>query len=139
MGEHRLPSEKIGEPFEGWRRLLAKGVEAGQVVARRQVLSVIEQARHLAGDESMVVGLVADAEKRGFADERLRQAAETARRQAAELADWLEKEYLPHADPEDGVGEERYLRSAEEFLGMTIDPAEVYEWGGRRSPASVRR
>jgi len=121
--------EKIGEPFEGWRRLLAKGVEAGQVVARRQVLSVIEQARHLAGDESMVVGLVADAEKRGFADERLRQAAETARRQAAELADWLEKEYLPHADPEDGVGEERYLRSAEEFLGMTIDPAEVYEWG----------
>lgn len=121
--------EKIGEPFQGWCRLLAAGVETGQVSSRRQVLSVIEQARHLAGDQSMFLGLVADAERRGLADDRLRHAAEIARQEAARLADWLEQEYLRHADPEDGVGEERYLRSAEEFLGMTIDPAEVYEWG----------
>ena len=121
--------EGIGEPFRGWCRLLAAGIASEQVSSRRQVLSVIEQARHLASDESMFVGLVADAERRGFADDRLSEAVDTARTEAARLADWLEQEYLPHADPEDGVGEERYLRSAEEFLGMTIDPAQVYEWG----------
>lgn len=119
----------IGEPLEGWRRCQEEGLERGLVAARRQVESNIEQARHLAGEESMFLGLAEEAATAGFAAAELAEAADAARRAAGGVADWLEAEYLPHASDTDGVGEERYLRSAEEFLGLVIDPAEVYGWG----------
>jgi uncharacterized protein (DUF885 family) len=59
----------------------------------------------------------------------LEAAASIARQEAAATADWLQSEYLSYAQEEDGIGEERYLRAAEEFLGLVIDPREVYEWG----------
>ncbi len=119
----------IGEPLAGWRSTLAKGIAEGKVVARRQVQSIIEQAENMAGDDSMVVGLVEEASAGGHATADLERAAAEARRQSGDLADWLRTEYLPHAPSEDGVGEERYLRSAERFLGMVIGPREVYSWG----------
>lgn len=127
----------IGKPLDGWREVLARGVSEGQTVAERQVESLIEQAEHLAGDESMVVGLLEEARSGGYATAELEQAVSVARREALVVAEWLRAEYLPHADPEDGVGEERYLRSVEEFLGMVIDPQEVYEWGWKEL-ASLR-
>lgn len=127
----------IGKPLDGWREVLSRGVSEGKLVARRQVESLIEQAEHLAGDESMVVGLLEEARAGGYATVGLEEAVSVARREALAVAEWLRAEYLPHADPEDGVGEERYLRSAEEFLGMVIDPQEVYEWGWKEL-ASLR-
>lgn len=119
----------LNEPLAGWRDTLAAGVAEGKVVARRQVESIIEQAENLAGDESMVVGLLREAEEAGFLTPELEEAVSAARRASAETAEWLRAEYLPHASPEDGVGLERYLRSAERFLGMAIDPEEIYQWG----------
>ncbi|NNC75709.1 MAG: DUF885 domain-containing protein, partial [Acidimicrobiia bacterium] len=52
-----------------------------------------------------------------------------ARAAYGEFADYLEAVYLPHADPKDAVGRERYLRSARRFLGMTLDPEATYAWG----------
>lgn len=121
--------ETIGQPLTGWTRLLAEGVVRGEVVARRQVESLIEQAANLAGPQSMFGGLVLDADATGNATPRLTAAAETARRAAAATADWLRTEYLPHAPDEDGVGEERYVRAAERFLGMILDPSDTYAWG----------
>lgn len=119
----------ISEPFEGWRQCLEEGLARDLVAARRQVESSIEQARHLAGEGSMFAGLVSEAAAAGIDVSELSEAADAARGAAGRLADWLESEYLPHAGDVDGVGEERYLRAAEEFLGMVIDPVEVYEWG----------
>lgn len=119
----------LERPLRGWRESLARGLAQGLVASRRQVESVIGQAEHLAGDDSMVIGLLKEAEAAGFRTPELHAAVDEARKAAAETAEWLRNEYLPHADPADGVGEERYLRSAEQFLGMVIDPEEVYEWG----------
>ena len=119
----------IGEPLGGWCALLEEGVNRGEVVARRQVESVIEQAGSLAGDDSMFLGLAAEADSLGYGSEDLDAAVEEARRQVGEVAQWLTDHYLPHAVAEDGVGEERYVRSAERFLGMVLDPEEVYRWG----------
>lgn len=119
----------VGRPLKGWMKLLAEGLRQGQMSARRQVESVIQQAEHLAGEGSMALGLVREARAGGFATTELEAAAAVARREAAAVAEWLRTEYLPHAEGEDGVGEERYLRSAEEFLGMVLDPGEVYAWG----------
>ncbi|MGH8911990.1 MAG: DUF885 domain-containing protein [Acidimicrobiia bacterium] len=119
----------IGQPLRGWTDLLAEGVARGEVVARRQVDSVIEQAELLAGDESMFLELVKAATDGGFGSGELEAGAAVARREASRVAGWLRTDYLPHADLAEGVGEERYVRSAERFLGKVLDPLEVYSWG----------
>lgn len=119
----------VGRPLSGWCDVLEEGLDSGEVVARRQVESIIEQAENLAGDDSMFLGLAADAERLGFPSDDLDRAVETARHEAGAVTEWLRDRYLPHAVAEDGVGEERYVRSAERFLGMVLDPVETYEWG----------
>jgi uncharacterized protein (DUF885 family) len=119
----------VDEAWQGWREVLAEGLRQGKVVARRQVESVIEQAEDLAGPDSRLNGLVAHARQDGFATDELEAAVDSARSAAASVAEWLRSEYLPHAVAEDGVGRERYVRAAERFLGMVIDPEETYSWG----------
>lgn len=119
----------VDETWQGWMEVLAEGVRQGKVVARRQVESVIEQAEDLAGPDSRLNGLVAHARGDGFATDELETAVDSARSVAASVAEWLRSEYLPHAVAEDGVGRERYVRAAERFLGMVIDPEETYAWG----------
>ena len=119
----------IGEPLDGWKELLAEGVRRGRVVARRQVESVIEQVEDMAGPESRLFGLVSHARTLGFPTDELESSVEEARTALTGMADWLRTEYLPHAVEGDGVGRERYLRAAEAFLGMVIDPEETYAWG----------
>lgn len=119
----------LRQPLAGWREVLAEGIHRRQVVARRQVESVIEQAREMAGPDSRLLGMIEYARAGGFATESLAAAVAAAQGAAAEMADWLTDEYLPHAGDDDGVGRERYLRAAERFLGMVIDPEETYAWG----------
>ena len=119
----------LSEPFQGWLAVLAEGRDQGVVAARRQVESIIDQAESLAGADSTVAALVSEASELGFLTDELGAAAAEAKEASAELARWLASEYLDHAAEADGVGEERYVRSAERFLGMVIDPRETYEWG----------
>lgn len=119
----------VDEAWRGWMEVLAEGVRQGKVVARRQVESVIEQAEGLAGPDSRLNGLLSHARQDGFATDELETAVDSARSAAASVAEWLRSEYLPHAVAEDGVGRERYVRAAERFLGMVIDPEETYSWG----------
>jgi uncharacterized protein (DUF885 family) len=125
--------ESLGVAFAGYQDKLRAGVEAGMVSAKRQVSSVIHQADELAGEGSALLQLAERAAKGGFGDiaERLGEAIRTARRASGELATFLRTQYLPHAPEEDGVGEERYRRAADGFLGLDIDPREVYDWGWR--------
>lgn len=119
----------IGRPLGGWTELLAEGVARGMVASLRQVESVIEQAELLVGEESRFLRLVKEATDGGFDNTELETACEVARKEAGRVADWLRTEYLPHAQVKDGVGEDRYIRSAERFLGKVLDPLEVYSWG----------
>jgi uncharacterized protein (DUF885 family) len=110
---------------------LEEGRRVGKTVAARQVRSVIEQAHHLAGPDSAWHDL-----ERQLADTawdhlsvRLADAIAGGRAAASAFADYLEQTYLPDAGSEDGVGEERYLLHSDQFLGLAIDPSEVYGWG----------
>jgi uncharacterized protein (DUF885 family) len=110
----------IDEPLAGWCETLAEGRDRGVVVARRQVLAAIEQAR-------------AWSAPAGFADVSAlpgcAEPAEAARVAMARTATWLESEYLPHAGDADAVGPERWERNARWHLGTAIDPAATYLWG----------
>lgn len=119
----------IGAPLNGWRQLLQEGLDRGAIVARRQVESIIEQAEHAAGENSAFLDFLEEGRAAGADVETLETAVEVARREASQVADWLREKYLPQAVEADGVGRDRYVRAAEEFLGMVIDPEEVYRWG----------
>lgn len=119
----------IPEMLHGYQRSLAEGVSAGDTAALRQAESVVSQARFAASDKSTFTtfpGLAADA---GYDSETIESAVADARRGCADFADWLRSEYLPAANPSDAVGEERYVRQADHFLGMALDPHETYDWG----------
>ncbi|MGH9198932.1 MAG: DUF885 domain-containing protein, partial [Acidimicrobiia bacterium] len=60
---------------------------------------------------------------------RVEAAIEIGRREASRFADYLVGTYLPNAKEDDGVGAEIYVAAADTFLGMMIDPIEIYEWG----------
>lgn len=122
--------ETVGDAFGGVVATLDLGRQTGQVVARRQVESVIEQTRHLASPESKWFGLARRAEKAGSKlAERVEAAVDIGRREASLFADYLASVYLPDANEHDGVGAEKYVAATDTFLGMTIDPIEIYEWG----------
>lgn len=123
--------ETLDEALTGYRRRLEVGLARRDTVAVRQVRSVLDQARELAGDRSAYHLLSGQAEASGFHTirDRLDAAVGRARAAMADFARFLERSYLPHAQPEDGVGPERYAPQAERFLGLAIDPLEVYEWG----------
>ena len=56
------------------------------------------------------------------------------------MADWLERELLPHAPEADACGRERYALESRYFLGATVDLEETYVLGAaRRSRTSTPR
>ncbi len=123
----------LAAPLESWLSALEAGRGRGDVVARRQVLAVIEQARVASGADSFTHGLLGayGASKfvsPAFATE-LEKAAGRARLAFADVADKLEHRYLPSARTSEPFGRARYLRAARKFLGETIDPKDTYAWG----------
>lgn len=122
--------ETVEQPLAGWRETLDEGRAAGHVSARRQVASVVEQLRHLAGEESKWLGLVAQAsQSHPNRADSVKSAVDAGRAAVANFADYLEQVYAGDAVAADGVGADRYVVEADRFLGMTIDPVETYEWG----------
>jgi uncharacterized protein (DUF885 family) len=118
-----------GDMLEGYKASLRVGLDEKMTGARRQVLSVIDQLRSVAGEESRFADFPAMAGARGGDEKRVAAAVAGARAATADFADWLETDYLPQADPADGVGLDRYLEGSDFFLGMELDPHETYEWG----------
>ncbi|MEZ5225503.1 MAG: DUF885 domain-containing protein [Acidimicrobiales bacterium] len=130
--------ETIEHPLAGYRASLTVGLEAGDVVARRQVLTAIEQGRVTEGETSSFFLLQAafdDAELDrddpavDALARRLAAGIDSARRAYGAMTDWFESTYLPAARDIDGVGREAWLASATPKLGTVVDPIATYEWG----------
>lgn len=115
--------------LDGYRQCLAVGIETGDTVAVRQAESVLEQAEAAASDESRFLAFVSQASDAGGDVDRIRRGVEATMEANARFADWLREAYLPAAHTEDAVGREEYLRGADRYLGMTIDPEQTYQWG----------
>ncbi|MFO0616729.1 MAG: DUF885 domain-containing protein [Polyangiaceae bacterium] len=127
--------ETMAAPLEGLRRSLDEGRQRASTAAKRQVRAVIDQARAHASESSGLRAVVSTyrTEHPGSAlGERLAAAVDRAADAFTAFADWLEAEYLPAATDRDPYGRERYIRSANRFLGIAaFDPIETYAWGFR--------
>jgi uncharacterized protein (DUF885 family) len=125
--------EGLAGALEGYRRSLAAGLDAGQVVAARQVRGAVAQGRIHQGERSYFRGLPAAFAASGVRDAALAARIEGAVPGACEaygaITDWLEASYLPRAKADDGVGRALYLRRMRRWLGATPDPEETYAWG----------
>ena len=60
---------------------------------------------------------------------RLKSAARDCSAALVETATFLRGEYARHADPNDGVGEERHAFARRRYLGMSVDAKDAYDWG----------
>jgi uncharacterized protein (DUF885 family) len=125
--------ETYGEALAGWQATMDAGRRRGLVVARRQVASVADQVRSAVSDRGSLTRL-ARALARGnpVLAARLDRALAGMRIASDEVADWLERVYLPDATERDGVGPDRYLRLAHRELRTTVDPVEASAWGWER-------
>ena len=136
--------ERMGaapEALERYRASLAAGMDEGIVVAQRQVRGAVEQCRVWSG-QGTPLQLSAASPQRGEAGSRsfFRQLCDelgidggenvtAAERGYAAMAEWLEREYLPQANPHDPVGRERYQAASRGFNGIELDLDETYRWG----------
>lgn len=125
---------KIPAALEGYKESLLLARERGQVSPRRQVVACAEQTRDLVAADGYFAKLLADATVDGAPLEgELRDALATGTKAAAtaygDMADWLERELLPHAPEADACGRERYALESRHFLGATVDLEETYRWG----------
>lgn len=124
--------ERLPAAIEGYRTSLDEGRRKGLAVAERQVRAGVEQCRVSASGNSRLTKLL-DAHERqygaGSVQTRLESAVTDARVAFGGLADYLAETYATDAAEKDGVGAERYVRAAYEFLGTEIDPVETYQWG----------
>jgi uncharacterized protein (DUF885 family) len=96
------------------------------------VRAAVEQSRHSASADSRYTTMLDEYESSGLGSalrSRLESAVTEVRRAFGEFADYLADVYAIDAAERDGVGRDRYVRAAYEFLGSTIDPIETYEWG----------
>ncbi len=123
----------VPEALERYRSSLEAGMDAGIVVAQRQVRGGIEQCRVWSGQ-----GPSGSPNKSGtgffqaLCDDLGIDGGANARAAAegyGAMGDWLEREYLPRANPRDPVGRERYQAASRGFNGIELDLDETYQWG----------
>ncbi len=129
----------VPEALERYRASLSAGMDEGIEVAQRQVRGTAEQCRVWAGagpsgspNKSGTGVTSGTGFFRGLCDDLGIDGGENvtaAERSYAAMADWLESEYLPRANPRDPVGRERYQAASRGFNGIELDLDETYRWG----------
>ena len=124
--------ERLPAALDGYRASLDVGRRKGMAVAERQVRAAVDQCRVSESQNSRLTKLLDDYSQErteGALLNRLEAAVTDARRAFAEFGNYLAGTYATDAAERDGVGSERYVRSAYEFLGTNIDPVATYQWG----------
>jgi uncharacterized protein (DUF885 family) len=130
---------KIPAALEQYQQSLLAARDRGLVSPKRQVTACAEQSRDLTADDAYFGTLVQDAAIHSDSGEsvplggdvkaELADAAKAASAAYADMADWLERELLPHAPEADACGRDRYQLESRYYLGAVVDLEETYAWG----------
>ena len=109
-----------------WISTISEVAKNGKTTAQRQVRGVIEQLESYAngGYSQMCKNFDTDSKYPA-----IHEAAKHAENSSAETAAYLKNEYMMIANPNDGVGAERYAVWSRYFTGANLDLRATYEWG----------
>jgi uncharacterized protein (DUF885 family) len=123
--------EAFPSALDGMRASWREGLVRGVAAPVRQALAVADQATAWAGsqDDGFFVQFAATAQVSDALSTRLRRAALDCGAALDRTAAFLRGEYARHADPNDGVGEERHAFARRRYLGMNVDAKDAYDWG----------
>jgi uncharacterized protein (DUF885 family) len=118
---------RLPDRAAGYAEALRAAVAAGHAPAARQVSRAIDQAGQI---QQLFADMVADAapDNPTLRDE-LRQRASAAAAAYRELSTVLRDDIAPHARQRDAFGRDAYRLLSREFLGITVDLDETYQWG----------
>jgi uncharacterized protein (DUF885 family) len=123
----------VPRALAGYRESLALGSQQGLFAAPRQVSTVVGQLAEwlsAGGGAGWHAEFAAGAQVPAALRADLDSAAAGAAGAVAGLRSWMSADYLPQAaGTPDGMGRERYLRSARLWTGADLDLAEASEWG----------
>ncbi|UFU03186.1 DUF885 domain-containing protein [Ruania suaedae] len=120
--------EHVPTALARFRRTLTEQAEAGNVVARRQVLAVAEQCR-LWVSQGYYPGVVSGYDGDGATAAALARGAALATEATTDFAQYLGATLAEHAPAADAVGRDVYTCTSQAFLGAQVDPDELYEFG----------
>ncbi len=127
---------KMPQAVSSYRLSLSEGVRRGLTASRRQAGGAAQQAMVWSGSgesPSFFASLLDAYDNTGIGDDALRSDLErgaTAASEAyADLARYLQDEYMPAADEKDGVGSDRYALHSRSYNGVDLDLEETYAWG----------
>src|ERR1700689_4948961 len=127
----------VPRALAGYCESLALGAERGLFAAPRQVSTVggqLGDGLAAGGGAGWYAEFAAGAQVPAALRADLDSAVAAAAGAVAGLRSWLSADYLPRADgTPDGMGEERYLRSARLWTGADLHLAEI----GRGGAAGV--
>jgi uncharacterized protein (DUF885 family) len=116
----------IDAAHKSWLSCLDDLAKMGKLISRRQIQGVIDQLEEFSKGAYTGFAKRIDPAKKYPG---LHTAAVAADKSAGDTGDWLRKNYLPLANPKDGVGEERYSAWARHYTGANLDLRATYEWG----------
>jgi uncharacterized protein (DUF885 family) len=114
----------VGETLRGLRTTSMELAARGVVGLRVQALVCADQCTSWAAQDGTFASLVSERQ-----DPALDDAAAAAVAAFAEHGRWLREEYAPLANPNDGVGRDRYELYARASTGRHLDLDDTYRWG----------
>ena len=127
---------KVSGALKGYKETLRQGIRDNLVSTKRQTIECSKQALTHSGrspEPSFFTELENSYNESNFLSESLRSdirsGVANAKNAFSDFSHFLTSEYINHASPQDGVGEERYTLSAHEYNGIDLDLKETYEWG----------
>lgn len=123
---------RLPEALDGYASGLRHAAGRGRAAAARQVRLGAEIARRYggsAGRPGFYTEFAGPAPVEGALRADLERAVEGAGAAMHDFADRLERELLPNAPAQDGVGRERYALESRFFTGLDLDLEETYAWG----------
>ncbi len=116
----------VEKAYKSWCETIMEIAKSGKTTAQRQVKGVIAQLdSYAAGGYS---GMAKNFDPEGKYP-AVHEAAKLAEKASADTAEFLRSQYLPIANPNDAVGEERYAVWSRYFTGAKLDLRATYEWG----------
>ncbi|MDO5719470.1 MAG: DUF885 domain-containing protein [Actinomycetaceae bacterium] len=123
--------EAVPNAYAQYQQALVTAVNRDRAPSRVQLQAVLDDLAQQTSSHNPFMRVFDQLKESDYSTQlqsRMRHGVEKATGATREFAAWLADTIAPHASNTDHVGHERYMLHSAQFLGMRIDPDEIYAW-----------